>query len=98
MKVSTTRRLLYLDLAGVILLGEPPDACAGMPMVLLSDLARMRLQTISFFLLVLLICTWIIQRIWNSLARDFPRLPRLDFARAMGLVTIWGLLFVLVLT
>jgi hypothetical protein len=47
---------------------------------------------------VLLASTWVIQRIWNSLVKDFPRLPPLDFRRALGLVTIWGLLFLLVLT
>jgi len=35
----------------LVVLDGPGQACAGMPMVLLSDLARMRFQTISFFLL-----------------------------------------------
>jgi hypothetical protein len=69
-----------------------------MPVVTLSDLARMRLQVISFFLLVLLVATWVIQRIWNGLRRDFPRLPALSYKRALGVVTLWGLLFVLILT
>src|SRR5262249_23450702 len=64
----------------------------------LSDLARMRFQVISFFLLVLLVATWVIQRVWNALRRDFPRLPRLSYRRALGAVTLWGLLFVLILT
>jgi len=81
-----------------VLLDDPVTAYAGMPAVLLSDLARMRFQTISFFMLVLLVCSLIIQKIWNSLGRDFPNIPRLDFKRAVGLVIIWGFLFVLVLT
>jgi hypothetical protein len=69
-----------------------------MPVLTLSDLARMRFQVISFFLLVLLLATWVIQRIWNALRHDFPRLPHLSYRRALGLVTLWGLLFVLILT
>ena len=57
------RRMVLL-----VALDGPGQACAGMPTVLLSDLARMRFQTISFFLLVLLGCSWIIQRIWNCAA------------------------------
>ncbi len=64
----------------------------------LSTLTRERLEAISFFLLGILICAWIAQRIWNSLRHDFPALPRLSFGKALGLVTLWGLLFVLVLT
>lgn len=79
-----------LDPAGV--------AVAGMPMALLTDLARMRVQTISFFLVGFLLCSWVVGKIWNAARRDFPRLPYLTYSRATGLVTLWGLLFVLVLT
>jgi hypothetical protein len=73
-------------------------AVAGMPMTTLSDLARMRLQTISFFLLVFLLCSWVVRFIWNAARNDFPWLPYLSFRRACGLVALWGLLFLLVLT
>ena len=58
----------------------------------------MRFQTISFFLLLFLLCSWVIKWIWNAARSDFPRLPHLSFRRAMGLVAVWGLLFLLVLT
>jgi hypothetical protein len=74
------------------------SAYAGMPVLTLSDLARMRFQVISFFLLVLLLATWVIQRIWNALRHDLPRLPHLSYKRALGVVALWGLLFVLILT
>jgi hypothetical protein len=90
--------MIRLCASGMIVILEPAHAQAGMPVVLLDDLARMRLQTISFFLLGFLLCSGIIRQIWNGLAKEFPRLPRLDFRRALGLVTIWGLLFVLILT
>jgi len=85
-------------LAMVLWLEWSSQANAGMPVLTLSDLARMRFQVISFFLLVLLVATWVIQRVWNGLRRDFPRLPRLSYRRALGAVTLWGLLFVLILT
>lgn len=82
-------------------------AQAGMPRVLLDDLprylaltdmSRARLEAISFFIAVGLISAAAIRWMWNSLRRDFPRLPHLSYARAVGLLTLWGLLFVLVLT
>jgi hypothetical protein len=81
-----------------IVLAGADVALAGMPSITLSDLARMRLQTISFFLLGLLLSAWAVRLIWNGLARDIPRMPRLSFGRALALVALWGLLFVLVLT
>ena len=71
---------------------------AGMPMLTLRDLAEMRVQAISFFLVVLLVAAWGIKLLWNGLRRDFPRLPRLSYSRALSLVVLWGFLFVLVLT
>lgn len=82
----------------VIAWAAPRTALAGMPSLMLSDVARLRVQTISFFLLVLLLCAWGVRAIWNGLRRDFPRLPKLSFGKAVGLVALWGTLFVLVLT
>jgi hypothetical protein len=91
-------RSLVPGIAALVMLAPARTAMAGMPEVLLSDLARMRIQTISFFVLCFLLSSWGIQRIWNAARQDFPRLPRLSYARANGLVALWGLLFVLVLT
>jgi hypothetical protein len=85
----------------------PGLAEAGMPSLTLSDLptrrtlthlVQMRLEVISFFSLVLLLSAAAIRWIWNGLRKDFPRIPRLSYTRAVGLVMIWGLLFLLVLT
>ncbi|MFO0957350.1 MAG: hypothetical protein U0800_07760 [Isosphaeraceae bacterium] len=76
----------------------PPAALAGMPSVTLSDVAQLRFEAISFFLAILLLSSWLIQRIWNALRRDFAALPRLSYGKAVGLVVLWGLLFGLVLT
>jgi hypothetical protein len=73
---------------------------AGMPRVVvtLTDLGRFRVQSISFFLFGFFLSAWLIQLLWNYLRNDFPRLPRLNYGRAVGVVALWGLLFVLVLT
>lgn len=81
-----------------LLLVSPAPAFAGMPMVRLTDVAEMRIQSLSFFLMVFLVASALIQFIWNRLRGDFPKLPRLTYGKALGLVTLWGLLFVLVLT
>jgi hypothetical protein len=69
-----------------------------MPSITLTDAASMRLQSISFFLLLFLVASLIIRWIWNALRTDFPRLPHLSYLKALGLVGLWGLLFLLVLT
>jgi len=82
----------------VLALCTPSVALAGMPSVNLTDLARMRVQTLSFFLASLLVSAWFVKLLWNYLQRDFLALPRLSYGKALGVVVLWGLLFVLVLT
>jgi hypothetical protein len=64
----------------------------------LTELGQQRLEVISFFLLVLIGCAWLVQRVWNSMRKELPVLPRLSFPRAVGVIVLWGLLFVLILT
>jgi hypothetical protein len=82
-------------------------ALAGMPSPLPMDVAKvlrltepaeMRLETISFFSAALLISPLVVRGLWNSVARDFPRLPRITYGKSLALVLIWGLLFLVVLT
>jgi len=65
---------------------------------ILTEAGRMRYETISFFLLVLLLSALVVGWLWNGLAKDFPKMPRLSFGRALGVVVAWGLLFLVVLT
>ena len=81
-----------------ILLANAAPVSAGMPSFTLTDAASLRLQSISFFLVVFLLSALVIRWIWNALTTDFPRLPRLSYPKALGLVALWGLLFLLVLT
>lgn len=73
---------------------------AGMPAVTLtfSDIFRMRLQTISFFIVVILISAWVIRMLWNSLRKEFPRLLPLSYKASLFGTILWGLLFLFVLT
>ena len=88
--------LLILALVVGLFLSASP-AQAGMPMFTLTDLARLRVSTISFFLLVYLLASFAMWKLWNFLGKDFPKLPRLSFTQALGLVLLWGLAFQLVL-
>lgn len=81
-----------------VLLLLPAAAYAGMPSLTLTDVARVRLENISFFLVGFLLSAFCIKLIWNYLAKDWTFLPRLSYLRALGLTTLWGLLFILVLT
>ncbi|MGC4031756.1 MAG: hypothetical protein QM754_08495 [Tepidisphaeraceae bacterium] len=76
----------------------PMHLLAGMPSFTLTDVAKMRLDSISLFLAILFLHAWGIKGLWNAIAADFPSLPKMTYWRAVGVMTLWGLLFVLVLT
>lgn len=71
---------------------------AGMPSFSLTDAAKLRLGTISFFLLIFFLSAWVVKILWNALAKDFPRLPKMTYRRSLAAVVLWGLIFVIVLT
>jgi hypothetical protein len=70
---------------------------AGMPSFTLTEMAHFRLSTISFFLLIYVLASLCIYKLWNYLRKDFPRLPQLPFRKAMLLVFVWGFAFHLLL-
>jgi hypothetical protein len=92
------RRYQSIPIAAILIAGVPNIAVAGMPSVTLSDVARLRFSTISFFLIAFLASSWVVRWLWNSARKDFLRLPYLSYRRALTLVSLWGLLFLLVLT
>ncbi len=94
--MSPSFRKFLIGAAAVF--ADPGIAGAGMPTVTLTDVARMRVENISFFLAGLLLSSAAIQFLWNRLRGDIPILPRLSYGKALGVVVLWGLLFVLVLT
>ena len=77
---------------------SPSLLFAGMPSVGLTDVAQMRLEVISFFLLLFVLSALAFRWVWNGLAKDFPRIPHMSFARSLGVMTVWGALFLFVLT
>lgn len=71
---------------------------AGMPSPpTLSEMAQMRLEAISFFIVIALLSALIIQKLWNYLRNDFTRLPLLTYRKSLALVVLWGLAFFIVL-
>jgi hypothetical protein len=91
----------------LLLISLPTAAWAGMPYyvldesarsVVLTDAGHLRWRAISFFLAVLLLSALAVRWLWNRLASDFPKLPRLTYRRAMGVVFLWGTLCLVVLT
>lgn len=73
-------------------------AWAGMPSPVLSDWAEIRIETISFFIVVILLGAGVVCLLWNSLAKDFTALPRLKYRRALAMVVLLGLFLAVLLT
>ena len=87
--------------AGLVLslwLAALGSAQAGMTVITLTDMARARLDALSFFLVAYFVIAWAVKLLWNHLGKSFTLLPRLDYRRALGLVFLTGLLFYVVLT
>jgi hypothetical protein len=80
-----------------VLLFRVATARAGMTVYDLTDVARLRLEDISFFGFLLLIATLGIRWLWNFLAKDFSRLPRLSFLKALSLTALLSLFMLLIL-
>jgi hypothetical protein len=76
----------------------PSDRGLAENVVTMSKWAMQRLDAISFFALIILLSAAATQRIWNAFQKDFPRWPRLTYWRALGLILVWGCLFIVVLT
>lgn len=73
-------------------------ASAGMTVITLTDIARARIDALSFFLFTYLVIAWVVKVIWNQLAKSFSSLPRLKYLQALGVVFTTGLMFYVVLT
>lgn len=73
-------------------------ALAGMPTVALSDLAALRIEILSFFLLLYLGSTLGLQRLWNGLHEQVPQLPTLTFSRALMASSLLCLLLLTLLS
>lgn len=74
------------------------QASAGMTVITLTDVARARLDALSFFLFAYLLISWLVKLLWNYLRKSFTVLPELNYRRALGLVFLSGMMFYVVLT
>ncbi len=64
----------------------------------LRDIYRMRLEEISFFVVLLFACVFVVKFLWNHAFKDSARVPRLKFTQSLCLTTLFGLSTLLVLT
>lgn len=64
----------------------------------LNDVVRLRLEDISFFVLLLVLCAFGINLLWNQVAKGFAKLPRINFVRSLCLTGLLSLLMLLVLS
>ena len=70
---------------------------AGMTVYELTDVVRLRLEDISFFLFLLLMATLGIRFLWNYVAKDILVMPKLSFLKALSLTLLLSLFMLLVL-
>ncbi len=84
-------------LGGTLFLFCASNAHAGMTVYDLNDLVKLRLQDISFFAFLLLLATVGVRLLWNYLAKDFVRMPRLSFLKALSLTGLISIALLLVL-
>lgn len=69
-----------------------------MPSITLTEAAAARLNVVSFFLAGFLFCALLLKISWNLLARDFPRLPKVRYKHALGMLLVSSLFLYVVLT
>jgi hypothetical protein len=64
----------------------------------LNDVYRIRLEDISFFIVLLLLCAFAFRLLWNYAFKDFSFLPKIKFRQALSMSLLLGLLMLLILT
>ena len=82
----------------ILLLGLTSAAHAGMTVITLTDVAKMRIESLSFFIAAYLLMALFVKWLWNYLAKSFGKLPMLNYRRALALALISGLFLYVVLT
>ena len=69
-----------------------------MPSYSFNEVTRIRIEDLSFFLVLLLLSALGVKWLWNVAAKDFSRMPRLNYGRALAMTLLLGLFTVLVLS
>jgi hypothetical protein len=71
---------------------------AGMPAITLTEAAKARLDTISFFAVGFFIAAFGVKWAWNVIAETFPKLPILSYRQSLALVLVNSLFLYVILT
>ena len=95
--MQTRRATVLISVGGLLNLTALP-AQAGMTVYGLRDIYRLRLEEISFFLVLLLACAFLLKLLWNYAVKGFSSLPRLKYLQSLCLSVLFGLLTLLILT
>ncbi len=69
-----------------------------MPSFSFNEVTRIRIEDLSFFLVLLLVSALGVKWLWNLATKDFPRMPRLGYGRALAMTVLLGLAAILVLS
>lgn len=80
------------------LVGWAEPAHAGMTVYGLKDVYRMRLEDLSFFVALLLVCAFLFRLLWNHAFKGFQFVPRLGYLQSLCLSVLLGLAMLVVLT
>lgn len=88
----------FVTAVAIVLTGAVVQAGMPSPQWIVTESGQARLHNISFFLLVLIGSSAGVWGLWNTLRRDFPRLPALRFRGAVAAVILLGLASFVVLT
>jgi hypothetical protein len=76
----------------------PEGLRAGMTSYTLDSLVALRLEDISFFVVLTLFSGWCFKLLWNCAFRDMPKVPKLTYRPALALTFTLGLAMLLVLS
>ena len=96
MQTNRTRNLVTVLVSTTLML--VPEARAGMTVYGLRDIYRLRLEEISFFIVLLLVCAFVLKLLWNYAFKEFNAIPRLKYLQALCVALLFGLVMLLILT
>ena len=96
--MQTHRPVRLAALLSLIGFASVSTAYAGMTVYGLRDIYQLRLQELSFFGFLLILCALLFKLLWNYAIKGFNFLPRINFRQSLCLAILFGLATLLVLT
>ncbi|MGB0775944.1 MAG: hypothetical protein ACPGUY_08860, partial [Akkermansiaceae bacterium] len=91
-------RLKLNILLAALMVVSTASAQAGMSSIVLTDIAKARLESLSFFIAIYFLLAWGVKGLWNLLAKSFSWMPRINYRRALALMLVSGLFLYVILT